>query len=258
MASLARLYVFTLSHYCEKARWACDRKGMPYRLVTLLPGAHLVTMRRFARNSQVPLLVHGRQVIQDSSAIIDYLDSLYPAEPLTPADPAAAASARAWETELDRELGETVRRIFYHHALQHPRHLAAEYSLGGPFWSSWFYALALRPVVRAVGKLYEVTPENVARDLARLESLFARLDRHFAAHRYLAGETFSRADLTLAALAAGLLRPPEHPASRFPNRTVLPSWVEQIQRFRDSATAERVRELYRDERRVSQASPAPA
>jgi glutathione S-transferase len=77
-----------------------------------------------------------------------------------------------------------------------------------------------------------------------------RLDRHFAAHRYLVGERFSRADLSLAALAASLVGPVEHPARRYPSRFSLPGWLEQIEPFRTSVTAERVRELYRNERHV--------
>lgn len=253
MATIPRLYVFTVSHYCEKARWACDRKGMRYRLITLLPGPHLWTMRRLASDTHVPLLVDGSRVIQDSSGIIDYLDEAYPDSPLTPADPALAAQAREWEALLDRELGQTLRTVFYHHALQDERFLAAEYSRGGPIWGSWFYALALPPVRRAVAKKYTVNAETAARDLERLRALIERLDRHFASHRYLVGERFSRADLSLAALGASLVHPVEHPARRYPNRFSLPGWLEQLEPFRASLTAERVRELYRNERHVVRA-----
>jgi glutathione S-transferase len=189
-------------------------------------------------------------VIQDSSGIIDYLDEAYPGSPLTPRDPVLAARAREWEVLLDRELGQTLRRIFYHHALQDERFLAAEYERGGPFWGSWFYALALPAIRRAVARKYAVNAENAAHDQERLQALFERLDRHFSAHRYLVGERFSRADLSLAALAASLVRPVEHPASRYPSRFSLPGWLEQIEPFRESLTAERVRELYRNERHV--------
>ena len=256
MATLPRLYVFTLSHYCEKARWACDRKGLRYRLVTLLPGAHLWTMRRFARATHVPLLIDGQRVIQDSSGIIDYLDEVLPESPLTPREPALAAQAREWEAVFDRELGQPLRRIFYYHALQDARFLAAEYQRGGPFWGSWFYALALPTIRRAVGEKYDVTAENVAQDLELVQALIQRLDQHFAVHRYLVGERFSRADLSLAALGAALVRPIEHPAHRYPSPLSLPGWLEQIAPFRGSATAERVRELYREERRVITLPPA--
>jgi glutathione S-transferase len=223
---------------------------MPYRLVTLLPGAHLWTMRRLAPDTHVPLLVHGQHVIQDSSGIIDYLDEAYPDRPLTPSEPALAAEAREWEALLDRELGQPLRRVFYHHALQDARFLASEYNRGGPFWGPWFYALALPTIRRAVAKMYAVNAENVAHDLERLRAMIERLDRHFSAHRYLVGERFSRADLSLAALGASLVHPVEHPARRYPSRFSLPSWLEQIEPFRGSATAERVRELYRNERHV--------
>ena len=38
MSDLPRLYVFNLSHFSEKARWACERKGLRFQLVPLLPG----------------------------------------------------------------------------------------------------------------------------------------------------------------------------------------------------------------------------
>jgi len=255
VASVPRLYVFTLSHFCEKARWACDRKGLRYRLIPLLPGAHVFTMWRLGRKSHVPLLLHGSRAIQDSSGIIDYLDATYPDAPLTPTDPAAAAEAREWESWLDRELGETTRRLFYFHALQDSAFLAEEYARGGPGWASWFYALALPTIRRAVAKMYDVTAASAARDLARLNAAFARLDAHFAQRRYLAGERFSRADLTLASLAAGIFRPVEHPGRQYRNRRSLPGWLEQTRHLQESATAERVRELYRNERQAR--LPAP-
>jgi len=93
-------------------------------------------------------------------------------------------------------------------------------------------------------------PRAAERDLARLKAAFARLDGHLATRRYLVGERFSRADLTLAALAGGILRPVEHPAEQYPSRGSLPGWLEQTRPLRESTTAERVRELYRTERRV--------
>jgi glutathione S-transferase len=256
MADVPRLYVFAISHFCEKARWACDRKGMPYQLVPLLPGVHLWTMRRFSRQSQVPLLIHGEQRIQGSADIIDYLDATFPTAPLSPAEPEALAAARAWEIELDRELGERLRRIYYFQAFQNPGYLAAEWGLGGPFWSSWFYALAMPRMRRAIFEMYEVSAATAQADLGHLDALFERLDRHFAAGRFLVGDAFSRADLALASLAAGLLRPPEHPAQVPQRRPVLPAWRAVMQRYAGTRTAERVRELYRSER-AFRAGPAP-
>jgi glutathione S-transferase len=158
-----------------------------------------------------------------------------------------------WESELDRELGDTTRRLFYAHALAAPPFLSSEYALGAPRWSRWFYRLALPLIIPRVRSMYQVDQSGVQQDRQRLSTLFRRLDRHFAGHTYLAGDRFSRADLTLAALAAGMFRPAEHPAQRFA-RATLPSWAEEMAPFRDTLTAERVLELYRTERRVNTAA----
>ncbi|MBW2292390.1 MAG: glutathione S-transferase N-terminal domain-containing protein, partial [Deltaproteobacteria bacterium] len=42
------LYEFSLSHYNEKARWALDYKGIPYRSRPVLPGFHQGILRRLS------------------------------------------------------------------------------------------------------------------------------------------------------------------------------------------------------------------
>lgn len=249
MVSAARLYVFKLSHFCEKAAWACDHKRLDYEEVVLLPGLHLLSMRRMAPRSHVPLLAHQGRTIQDSSKIIDHLDAVLPDAPLTPAAPDERERALAWESELDRELGETARRLFYWYAFKRPRFLKDEYSRGGPPWAPWFYAIALPIVIRGVRRMYSVTAADVERDRDRLRALFERLDRELRARRYLAGDQFSRADLTLAALAAPMLRPEGHPL-RWPEEAAYPAgWIEAMRPFCDTLTAERVGELYRTRRK---------
>ena len=81
---MMKLLEFPHSHYCEKARWALDYKGVPFQPVPILPGFHLWTVRKFAKETSVPVLLDGDRVIQGSSEIIDYLDTTVPARPLTP------------------------------------------------------------------------------------------------------------------------------------------------------------------------------
>jgi len=57
------LYQFGVSHYCEKARWAMDYKGLPYRPRNLLPGPHIKQMRKIAPDIIVPVLESGNTVI---------------------------------------------------------------------------------------------------------------------------------------------------------------------------------------------------
>src|SRR6516165_7266581 len=88
--AMMKLYQFTFSHYCEKARWALDHKGIAYQPINLLPGSHLRTVRRLTPDRGLPVLLDDATVIQDSSAIITYLDTKFPSPTLTPSDPVAA------------------------------------------------------------------------------------------------------------------------------------------------------------------------
>jgi glutathione S-transferase len=72
------LYQFPFSHFCEKACWALDLKRQPYRVINLLPALHLLWSRRMASASSLPILRDGAYIVQDSSAIIDYLDLRWP------------------------------------------------------------------------------------------------------------------------------------------------------------------------------------
>jgi glutathione S-transferase len=111
------LYQFAFSHYCEKARWALDHKGIAYNPINLLPGLHLNAARKLAGTGSLPILVDDSTVVQDSTAIITYLDQRFPDHPLTPEEPAAAREAMAWEEYFDEEIGAPMRLWFYHHAL---------------------------------------------------------------------------------------------------------------------------------------------
>jgi len=115
MPQTPRLYVFSFSHFSEKARWACDRKRLGYQLVPLLPGLHILTTRRLAPGTSVPVLVHGPHVIQNSSEIIDYLALLSP--PGHPAQHGQSRSAPPGWVELTQRLretrtGERVRELY--------------------------------------------------------------------------------------------------------------------------------------------------
>ena len=104
---MIQLYQFPFSHYCEKTRWALDYKGIPYRVVNLLPGVHRWTVGELAPETCVPVLRDGEITVQDSTAIIDYLDTRYPNPSLTPDAPGTARQALEWEEYLDEEVGVT-------------------------------------------------------------------------------------------------------------------------------------------------------
>lgn len=58
------LYEFPHSHFCEVARWALAYKGVSYPSEYLLPGFHILKIKRIAKESSVPVLVDRSQVVQ--------------------------------------------------------------------------------------------------------------------------------------------------------------------------------------------------
>ncbi|HEU5060532.1 MAG TPA: glutathione S-transferase N-terminal domain-containing protein, partial [Kofleriaceae bacterium] len=150
----AILYVFTISHFAEKARWALDHKRVPYRPVVLLPGPHGLTTRRLAPGTEVPLLVHEGRAVQGSSAIIDHAERVWRERPLTPAGREQEASEL--ERTLDRDIGEHGRRVLYSHALDRPDVTVPLFTAGGPRWGALFYRFAYRVIAGIIRSTYQV------------------------------------------------------------------------------------------------------
>ena len=140
-----RLYTFNISHFAEKARWALDRTGIRYHERVLMPGPHILTIRRLRQGAtSVPAIVDEGRAIQGSSRIIDYIDERYlePDRRLTPAEPELQKESLELERWLDAEIGEAARRFFYHHALPHRELVGPLFTQRGPWWGKMFCGLA--------------------------------------------------------------------------------------------------------------------
>ena len=194
------LYQFSFSHYCEKACWALDYKSLPYECRNLLPGPHLKTTRGLAPRSSLPIVVDDGVVVQDSTAIISFLDEKYPELPLTPRDPREAKEALEWEEFLDEEIGVTLRLWFYYHTLP-DRDRALRFLLTGAAWHERLLFPFMFPKVRTkMTQLMHIDAESARRSEQRLLAALARLDETLSQRRFLVGDAFSRADLTACAL----------------------------------------------------------
>ena len=203
------LYDFTFSHYSEKARWALDFKGVPYRPRHLLPGFHMRTTRRLAPRSSVPILKTDDAVIQGSTEIIDFLEQTFPQRSLTPSDPQAAHSALEWEKYLDVEIGVTLRLWFYHHALP-DRDRALKFLCAQTSWlQRSLFAFAFTSIRGKMTQLMNINAENASSAERRFALAFDRLDQALERGPFLAGNSFSRADLSACALLWPLCRPDE-------------------------------------------------
>jgi glutathione S-transferase len=244
------LYQFTFSHFCGKARWALDYKGLRYTPRNLLPGPHRRVVLRLARKSSVPLLIDNGEIIQGSTEIIDHLDSRYPEHPLTPADRSLAKESREWEEYLDAEVGLPLRLWGYYHLLPDSR-LALRVMLRGAPWNARLYYPLIFPRVRErMSRFLHINADSARQAEQRAMTALARLDDTIATRPYLVGGQFTRADLTACSLLA-MLCPPEDSQ----HTVALPkAMADLIDGHRSRPYARWVRQVYAKHRKAGDAT----
>lgn len=251
---MVRLYTFNISHFSEKVRWVLDFEGIPYEERVLVPGPHGFVTRRLAPKSSVPLLVHGGAVVQESSAILDYITERLGGAKLAPKSELDAARTRALEKQVDHAFGLGVQRVLYSAALDDRAVVTQLWTAGGPWWSRAFYAVAYPGVAAVVKRMYKTTDHDaVERSKQLFLSTFDTLDAILGAQPYLGGDAPSRSDITVAALLAPLCRPPEHRVRWPETPAALVAFEAQLQ---GRPTWNHVLRLYREHRHVARSKPA--
>lgn len=244
------LHIFAISHYCEKARWAMDYCGVQYQANFLSPGAHRVALQKLGlKKSSVPVLETASGAIQGSGKIIDWLESngIDSARSLALPDD-LAEQGRAIEQRLDHRIGVHLRRMFYSEALlEHPKTVKPVLSDGLSWRQRLSFSLIWPTVRKLMIKGMDLGAEQgaesqaiIAQELAWLEELLAD------GRRYLLGDSFSRVDLTAAALLARLAMPPEHPGEA---PFIQPPRLQaQVAEWRHGQVLDWVNRIYREHR----------
>jgi glutathione S-transferase len=242
-----RLITIPFSHYCEKARWALDRSGVAYEEHGHLPLFHYVETLRFNRQRTVPLLVDGKTVVRDSTDIIAWADAKRPGV-LIPI--AGATDVLAIEDDLDNHFGPATRRWGYFQLI--PNRAADRYITAGvPRWEKSMLGIARPFAVRFLRKSLNLDEAGVERSRKKIEDTFDRIEQIIGdGRRYIAGDRFTVADLTFAALAAPVLLPHNHPVQTFDLELFGDAARDQIKRWRDRPAGQLALRLYADERAV--------
>jgi len=154
-----KLYGFPVSNYTNMVELALLEKGLQFEYMLTLPDQSAEFLAKSPRG-KVPVLGTPRGFISETSVILDYLEDAGEGQPLRPTDPYARATVRALMKEIELYIDLPARNCF------------PEAFFGSPV------ADAIRSKARE-----------------DLRAGFATLKRHGAFAPYLAGDTFTLADI---------------------------------------------------------------
>jgi glutathione S-transferase len=201
-----RLYGIPLSHPVLAARGMLERKGLDYRYVELLAGAHPPSLWALGfRRGTVPAmrLPDGRRV-QGSLAIAQALEevapdpSLYPPEP---AERAAAQDAERWGEAVLQPVPRRLIRWGLRSSLPQRRWFA---DVGTPLPAPGLAGWLLTPVAPVFAALVGAGDDNVRGDLARIPELLDEVDR-LLGDGVIGGAQLGAADFQIGASVRMLL-----------------------------------------------------
>ncbi|MBM4358962.1 MAG: glutathione S-transferase [Deltaproteobacteria bacterium] len=243
-----RLVTITVSHYCEKARWALDRAGMRYVEEGHAPLFHRpFTMAR--GGSSTPLLATPHGALTDSTDILRFADrGVEEARRLYP-EGALGDEAASLEELYDTKLGPATRALAYAILMPEKEAFLQAVTMDVPRVEALGLRALRRPVVALMRKGLRLDERSHAWAEERARALFAEVDARLADGRsFLCGERFTAADLTFASLADPVVCRDDDPRAR--HRTSdAPAALASIRReLRKSPAGELVARLYREER----------
>jgi glutathione S-transferase len=175
--------------------------------------SHYVDLLRFEQhrpefvainaNGQVPVLVHDGAVINESTVINEYLDDVFPAVALRPADPAARARMRIWGKFIDEYFCPALSMIGWHHMVRLVARRLQKNELDE--------VLARIPLQEQRDKWATIAGESfteaqLADSRRRIGVSIERMEKILAGSRWLAGDSYSLADVNTYSMAAGVPR----------------------------------------------------
>jgi glutathione S-transferase len=245
------LWQISISHYSEKIRWALEHKEIDHVRRSPLPGMHIPVALWLTggEHKTLPVLVLDGRRIGDSTAILAALEERFPEPPLYPEDPDERRRALELEEFFDEQVGPPIRQLLFHDLIGEPElfgQLASE-AVGGPLSNakalSGAYARGYTSLRWGANDDAEAAAGR-AQIVAAMDRLDAELET--CGGRYLVGERFGVADLSVASMFFPLVGPEKGPV---PADRPAPAAFEEFRAsLSDRPGFQWVEETYRRER----------
>jgi cytochrome P450/glutathione S-transferase len=245
-----RMISIPVSPYCELARWALDRWGIPFVEECHAPVFHVLASRRYGGGSVVPILDIGETSLLDAREVVDYYEARSPIhQKLYPTDAEDRAEAmRLFDFFFDT-FGVGVRAWAYAYMLPVRNITLRAWTDRVPWWERWCAQLFYPVLAALVGRNLALKPRAVADQQPVIEAALDQVESLLADGRpFLMGERLTAPDLALAALAAPILLPAEF-GGPMPSLNDLPTPMRvAVERWRARPAGRFILRLYKEHR----------
>jgi glutathione S-transferase len=194
----AKLYVVHGSHPCATVERALQLKGIPHKVVELMPPMHAALQRaRFGQRTVPGIKFEDGEKVVGSRAILRRLETLVPDPPLLPADPEQRARVEEAERWGDDVLQPMARRLVWLGMRRRPASIVAFSEHSRLPVPEAMARLSAPMISRVEWWLNDVSEDAVRHDLVALPGHLDRVDG-WIADGVIGGEDVNAADLQLA------------------------------------------------------------
>jgi len=198
--------MITLYHHgssvcAGKVRIVLAEKNLPWEgiYVDILRGDQFdPAYMKLNPKAVVPTLVHDGKVIVESSVICEYLDEAFPEPPLKPADPEHRAAMRLWTKAVDEFLHPACAELTFASCHRHiigrlsPEKFEAFLASTPPVSVTADWHARKKEIVRQ-----GMAAPRVDRTFRLYDSYLQKMEDTLARQRWLAGDTYSLADIAM-------------------------------------------------------------
>ena len=171
------------SPYSERLRWVLDLKGLTYQRTPYVPLASEEAHCERTGFRTAPVLLADGDVVGDSDRSVDWLEAADPSPPLVPGDPRRRAQVRTWELYATEVIAPAARLVMI----------------------GRFKAMNVQPLADHFAAKYHWNEAEEARVDRVLRTALPELAAAVAAAAHLVGDSFTRADLTVATMLTPVL-----------------------------------------------------